>query len=330
MGQSLGGAFDVGEWFFPAIPPSYDALHERLVWIKNEAPGGPSSEIPGMLVLPRSVSQETDCFGERRLGKQALACVIYFHPNACDIGDSLPEMEVIRDSAFDGKVAILAPEYPGYGLLDGFNPSPRGVDIVAEAAWRFAIDRLGFNESQVVLWGRSIGTGPATSLALRVASGKMLFGDAEQPTAALNGVPESKAVNLDNVDTTGAVSSEADVPLGALVLMATMTSISGAVAAHAGAVAAAFVDSMWEIDKYVADDSMIHVPVCVIHPEDDSIIPKSQGERVLANACARHKLGVWLCGEGHNVRSCSHHLAPVRGFLLKHCQCLRFRRSIEL
>lgn len=323
MGNAVSGAIGVSEMFFPAVPPSYDSKNDRLVWFRTEA----GSSVPAMLVLPRWVtasSRPKHSSGRRKLSDEVATICIYFHPNACDIGESVREMEVIRDGAFGGDAALLAPEYPGYGLLAEYNPSPAGIDKIAKAAWAFCCTFHGFQADQVVLWGRSIGTGPASALALRLALG----GDAElRPRAPTGNGREACSFGI----VQGKESAEekpmalADelytkrfggTPCGSLVLMAPFMSISDVVKTHAGPFASSFVDQMWDVCAAVSDEALTEMPLCVIHPEEDEIVPKVHGEQIYARSASRRKLGVWITGEGHNLRSTVYHMKPVREFLV--------------
>lgn len=288
---------DVKEWFFPSVPPSYDESHELLTHFYTD--GG--TDVPAMLISPTDVSRD--------LGSKIAACVIFFHPNACDIGHCVSEMRLIQKAVFGGDSVMLAPEYPGYGLLQTYEPTVEGIDNVAVAAFQFAQRNLGFKASQIVLWGRSIGSGPAASLACfaakRVAdnSRRRAANPALSPRSL--GIPDK--------------SEEDEPPIGALVLVAPFVSVAAAVASHAGQFISAFVDAMWEVGELLTHESLAEVPLCVVHPEEDELVPKVHGERILTDAATSPKLGVWLKGEGHNFHCERHHLAPVRAFLSRNC-----------
>lgn len=297
---------DVKEWFFPSVPPSYDASHELLTHFPTD--GG--TEVPAMIVGAMDGSEE----GKRvsistELGKKVSACTIFFHPNACDIGHCVPEMRLIQKAVFGGDCVMLAPEYPGYGLLQIYEPTVEGIDNVAVAAFHFCQRSLGFKASQIVLWGRSIGSGPAASLAClaaeRVADENRRRNAA--PSALLS--PRNREEKIE----------EPPSPVGALVLVAPFVSVSAAVASHAGQLISAFVDAMWEVGELLTHQALSTVPLCVVHPEEDELVPKVHGERILTGAATSPKLGVWLKGEGHNFHCERHHLAPVRAFLSRNC-----------
>lgn len=283
MGQAIGRVFNVSEYVFPVLPATYDASHELLVFFRTEA----EIDAPAILLAPNMKDR-------RLLGTVVSLCVIYFHPNAADIGDCLHEMETIRDGAFGGDAIVLAPEYPGYGLLMEYTPSVEGIDCVATASWRFCTEELGFNPEQIVLWGRSIGTGPATALAWRCARS---HGGLSTPRLGPSkGLEETR-------------------PLGALVLLAPFISISAVVLAHVSPLLSTFVHPMWQVQEMVGDSTLQGVPLCVLHPAEDDIVPPSHGKAVLDAASARRKLGIWLVGANHNFVLHEEHLEKVYNFI---------------
>jgi len=64
------------------------------------------------------------------------------------------------------QVHVLAVEYPGYGVCPG-RPTPEGVIANAHAALQFAHKTLKLPLDRILVFGRSLGTGPAVTLASR-------------------------------------------------------------------------------------------------------------------------------------------------------------------
>lgn len=73
------------------------------------------------------------------------------------------------------KVNVLAVEYPGYGLLHNMMPSEDGVYEVALTAFRFLVDEVNVRYSQIILFGRSLGSGPAVYLAAQYPVGGLIL-----------------------------------------------------------------------------------------------------------------------------------------------------------
>eukprot|EP01065_Artemidia_motanka_P009334 TRINITY_DN14769_c0_g1_i1.p1 TRINITY_DN14769_c0_g1~~TRINITY_DN14769_c0_g1_i1.p1 ORF type:complete len:423 (+),score=127.03 TRINITY_DN14769_c0_g1_i1:63-1271(+) len=87
--------------------------------------------------------------------------VLYFHPNAVDLGHSAETVDALMSLRCD----VLAVEYPGYGLLSSFvDPFDKGIAAAADALADFA-ESCGYARSRTVLYGSSVGTGPACYLA---------------------------------------------------------------------------------------------------------------------------------------------------------------------
>jgi fermentation-respiration switch protein FrsA (DUF1100 family) len=60
-------------------------------------------------------------------------------------------------------VHVLGVEYPGYGPVPG-NPCEGGVNRHTRAAFNFLTQKLRIPPQRIIVFGRSIGTGPATNL----------------------------------------------------------------------------------------------------------------------------------------------------------------------
>jgi len=92
--------------------------------------------------------------------------IIFFHGNAEDL-DIIESDMVTVGAAF--RCNLLAVEYPGYGLCGkaGQEASFEGIDDVAIHALLYCVMIRGIPASQVVLYGRSLGSGPALRVAKR-------------------------------------------------------------------------------------------------------------------------------------------------------------------
>ncbi|CAK9090391.1 Condensin complex subunit 2 (Barren homolog) (Chromosome assembly protein xCAP-H) (Chromosome-associated protein H) (Non-SMC condensin I complex subunit H) [Durusdinium trenchii] len=66
--------------------------------------------------------------------------------------------------ALAGKMFRLAVEYPGYGLHQG-TPNPESIEEMARSALDFILYHLQWPVDSVMVFGRSIGTGPAMAIA---------------------------------------------------------------------------------------------------------------------------------------------------------------------
>ena len=93
---------------------------------------------------------------------QEATVVVYFHAN----GPQLSGLVRLARTYGEGGFGFLAVEYPGYGLLAAQSPSESALLDVAEGALAW-LRRAGVKPGQVVLQGRSLGTGVAVAMAAR-------------------------------------------------------------------------------------------------------------------------------------------------------------------
>ncbi|NJK39282.1 MAG: alpha/beta hydrolase [Oscillatoriales cyanobacterium RM2_1_1] len=88
--------------------------------------------------------------------------ILYSHGNAEDIGENRSRMEWMRDMGF----SILIYDYPGYGLSGG-KPSVPGTIQAIDAAYAYLTETLKIPGNRIIVYGRSVGGGPAVDLASR-------------------------------------------------------------------------------------------------------------------------------------------------------------------
>jgi len=93
--------------------------------------------------------------------------LIYFHGNAGNIYHRIPGLVQLRKSG----VSVVGVSYRGYGNSEG-TPSEAGIYQDGDAVFRYVRDILGYPESNIILFGRSIGA----SVALDIAQHKAIAG----------------------------------------------------------------------------------------------------------------------------------------------------------
>ncbi|HNC25040.1 MAG TPA: alpha/beta hydrolase [Opitutaceae bacterium] len=86
----------------------------------------------------------------------------YFHGNAEDLGGIAPRLHALHDLGF----AVFAYDYPGYGLSSG-HPSEARIYAASAAAWTTLTERYRVPPERIIVFGRSLGGGPAVDLAVR-------------------------------------------------------------------------------------------------------------------------------------------------------------------
>jgi pimeloyl-ACP methyl ester carboxylesterase len=106
---------------------------------------------------------------DKILGSSKL--LMYFHGNAEDVGLSYRELDILKKSL---KINILAMEYPGYGVYeDPDGCSAKKIKEDCDYVYRYVLQETGIKESDVIIFGRSIGTGPAIYLASKHKPGAL-------------------------------------------------------------------------------------------------------------------------------------------------------------
>ena len=140
-----------------------DVLYRSvLVPMQVLAPGGicaPPERLkcPALLVLRVDARASGTC--------RARGTIVYTHGNATDLGGTAEEAKTLSREL---ECHVIVLEYPGYGVAEG-KPTEDTIDAAMHAAIRLATDILGTPTDRIVLYGRSVGTGPAAAAAARLS-----------------------------------------------------------------------------------------------------------------------------------------------------------------
>ena len=86
--------------------------------------------------------------------------ILYFHSSGEDIKTAYGLLNYLRNSY---QANVLAMEYPGYSIYKG-SANSKQVNEDARTIYEYAIKKLGFQERDIIVIGRSIGTGVALEL----------------------------------------------------------------------------------------------------------------------------------------------------------------------
>lgn len=144
--------FDViSRLLFPRPPASYtpDDFPDEIIWIPREQDpekAGPEDCVPCLFLQ----------------SPYARFIILYFHSNAEDLGRCYAFCSLIRHQF---QVHVLAVEYPGYGICPGGQACEESVVENGRVAFRFLREVLDWPLDGIILLGRSIGCGPALTLA---------------------------------------------------------------------------------------------------------------------------------------------------------------------
>lgn len=166
---------ELNKFIFPAPKPSYtaDLLVGELVWI----PQTKHIDRPAIPCL----------WLQHHRGSNKL--LLYFHANAEDIGHSYEFMDILRCTL---NLHVMCVEYPGYGLYNEKCSAQRVTDD-AKNVFSYLVDCIGLDAQDIILLGRSIGTGPATWLAAHYKPCALLL---MSPYTSLRAVVRSVAGRL--------------------------------------------------------------------------------------------------------------------------------------
>jgi len=199
--------------------------------------------------------------------------LVHAHSNGCDIGDMRQTLQSISESL---RVHVMSFEYPGYGLHLG-SPNMRSIDEAANAVLNFLLNDMKVNPAQIVWYGRSIGSGPATRLAHRL-------------------------------------TKEHKVRPGGLIIQCGFANFKEVAGFLFGRWAKRFVSPLWPNETMVKD---LNCPVLVIHGRADKMIPISQAEQLWKAVVQKDHSKFHACECGHNdfnFQLCT--LRPIYEFLV--------------
>jgi uncharacterized protein len=87
--------------------------------------------------------------------------LLFLHGNAGNISHRLDSLKIFHDLG----LSILIIDYRGYGQSEG-SPNEAGTYLDAQAAWDYLIKERQLAEQDIIIFGRSLGGGIASWLAL--------------------------------------------------------------------------------------------------------------------------------------------------------------------
>jgi fermentation-respiration switch protein FrsA (DUF1100 family) len=101
---------------------------------------------------------------------QARYTLWFFHGNAEALGDLEPLLRSMRDAGF----SVFAFDYPGYGVSDG-KPSETALYAASRVARAYLREELKVSAAQTLIYGRSLGSGPAVQMATEERAGGLVI-----------------------------------------------------------------------------------------------------------------------------------------------------------
>lgn len=116
-----------------------------------------TKQAPNLISIPTSKDEVITAFYfPAKAGKPT---VLYSHGNAEDIGGSIKLYQEWRNDGW----GVLAYDYPGYGHATG-KPSESSSERAIEAAWKNLTVDHSIPASDIIVVGRSVGSGPSVWL----------------------------------------------------------------------------------------------------------------------------------------------------------------------
>ncbi|CAF1276068.1 unnamed protein product [Rotaria sordida] len=160
--------------FCAPYPPQYSLTSHKnkLFWISATQGKLAASQIPCMLYSP---IHEANFF------------IIWCHGKGDDIGSIGMAMNALSQRI---QAHVMAFEYPSYGLCKGpIDPTEETINNHAERAYLFARDILRWPPNRILVYGHSMGSGPACHLAATKVVGGLIL---KSPYKSLSNLIQEK------------------------------------------------------------------------------------------------------------------------------------------
>jgi len=144
----------------PTRGPVYKIIQKTNKGELYESSDAENTESSVFFLETKTKAQIPALFIENKNCKSNMV-ILYSHGNSTDLGRMF---KPLQDLSLALNIHVLAYEYNGYGPTKG----PVGeMELVFGiiAAYEFLVQKLGFKWSQIVLYGRSIGSGPTVYLS---------------------------------------------------------------------------------------------------------------------------------------------------------------------
>lgn len=88
--------------------------------------------------------------------------ILFCHGNAGNISHRLESIRIFHSLGLD----VIIFDYRGFGKSSG-TPDEEGTCLDAETVWNYLINDKGFRPDQIIIFGRSLGSGIASWLAIK-------------------------------------------------------------------------------------------------------------------------------------------------------------------
>jgi len=201
--------------------------------------------------------------------------IIFTHGNAEDLGMISPWMEILSSSM---GVNILVYDYTGYGLNFG-ECSEDNCFIDIRSVYDYLINTKKINPSSIILYGRSLGSGPTCYL------GATLFADGSTSLF-------SSLFTISNKSEPNKKSNHS-LPIAGVILQSPVASCVRVLSDALSHVP--FTDLFVNINRI----DKIKVPIFIMHGTNDGVVPFGHGQMLFAK-CLYGWRFLEVPGAGHN------------------------------
>jgi pimeloyl-ACP methyl ester carboxylesterase len=205
--------------------------------------------------------------------------ILFSHGNAEDIGQMSNWMIHLANYF---RVDIIAYDYRGYGLHQGV-PSEASCYADIEAVYNYLTTTIKVSPEKIILFGRSLGSGPTVHLASTLCSASKRGSSWWSSSLFCRGDAGGDDVDL-------------PPPLAGVILQ---SPISSCIRVVSNVLAQIPIDMFVNINKI----HKIDVPVLIIHGTADEVVPYDHGKELHARCPNAYKL-LSLEGAGHNNIEC--------------------------
>ncbi|KAL4639867.1 hypothetical protein ACB092_03G249700 [Castanea dentata] len=151
--------------FFPPDPPSYDIYVDastgkmRMSDVLNY-----QREDVDVDVLKISTKKGNEIVAMYVKNPSASMTLLYSHGNAADLGQMF---HIFTELSLHLGVHVMGYDYSGYGQSSG-KPSEQDTYADIDAAYKCLEETYGVKEEDIILYGQSVGSGPALELAIHL------------------------------------------------------------------------------------------------------------------------------------------------------------------
>lgn len=242
-------------------PPPSKLKEHKIVWLDTKL----GSKIPSFYIAYRRINgvetyKSLSADEIKSSSPHEGITILYSHANAEDLGSIYPWCKFLSKMLH---VNLFAYDYTGYGMaFEQGDPSEAHCYADIDAAYEYLRSDLKIPASNIVLYGRSLGSGPSCYLAAKSAN---------EPQREMY-----------------------DGPVGGVILHAPFLSVYRVVIDTGCTV---YGDKFPNIDFA----PMIKSPVILIHGKADQIVPFHHSERIyeaLSPPCRARP--IFIDGMGHN------------------------------